>query len=104
MGELHRYWYGFTGNFGCRVPFGVGVTAYSRADAQQLICAFLDWEDLPTPSEVIEDVDVSTLDARTVLPHMSAPIWRGLWYPAANLSADVVEILAPTSTARQTSD
>jgi hypothetical protein len=35
----------------------------------------------PEIGAVVEDVDVSTLDANHVLPNMEAPNWRGVWYP-----------------------
>ena len=37
--------------------------------------------ELPTIAVLIEDVDVSTLDAGHVLPNMSPPVRRGVWFP-----------------------
>jgi hypothetical protein len=36
---------------------------------------------------VIEDVDVTTLDANHVLPNMMPPSVRGVWYPIGYLNA-----------------
>jgi hypothetical protein len=36
---------------------------------------------LPPTRRVIEDVDVSTLDAGHVRPNMGVPVWRGVWWP-----------------------
>jgi hypothetical protein len=60
-----------------------GVTAYSLEDALALVRQELWRTDEPLPSirEVIEDVDVSTLDPGHVLPNMGPPIWRGVWFP-----------------------
>jgi hypothetical protein len=35
---------------------------------------------VPQPARVVEDVDVSTLDAGHVLPNMRAPNERGVWF------------------------
>jgi len=32
-------------------------------------------------TDIIEDVDVSTLDANHVLPNMAPPNLRGVWFP-----------------------
>lgn len=72
---LHRYWF-------VTVPFlGLGVTAYSLADAE----ALLRTAGLPRPGQtvlrVVEDVDIRTLDADHIRPNMHPPNWRGIWYP-----------------------
>jgi len=36
---------------------------------------------MPEIKKVIENVDVSTLDAGHVLPNMSPPNIRGVWFP-----------------------
>jgi hypothetical protein len=54
-----------------------------------LACAFFGWDEMPKPTKVIPDVNIDELDGharRHILPNMSPPIWRGLWYPAANLT------------------
>jgi hypothetical protein len=75
---LRRFWFEFEG---IRIK-GYGVTAIDLADARSLI------ERLPkafrptgSPTNVIEDVDIRTLDAGHVVPNMGAPVRRGVWYP-----------------------
>ena len=73
---LQRFW------FRRPVGFGYGVTAYSIEDAEQLLTRAglsRDWV------EVIEDVDVSSLDEGHVLPNIGGVTFRGVWYPALNL-------------------
>lgn len=74
---LTRYWF--------RVPghYGFGVTAFTLNDAFFLLEAegFL----LDRITEVIVDVDVSTLDARHVLPNSGPSCFRGVWFPCFNI-------------------
>jgi hypothetical protein len=61
---------------------GYGVTAYDYADALQILrWQAFDNNPLPPVASVIEDVDVSTLDAGHILPNMHPPNWRGIWFP-----------------------
>jgi hypothetical protein len=65
-------------------PHGFGVTALGIDDALSIIRSeFFDEYDLEMPPvrEVVENVDVSTLDEH-VRPNMRPPNWRGLWFPA----------------------
>jgi len=59
-----------------------GVTAYDYRDALNLLKdnVFLD-DHIPPIIQIIENVDVSTLDAGHVLPNMYSPNLRGIWYP-----------------------
>jgi hypothetical protein len=80
---LHRYWFTFENspqpsilNLGC------GVTAVDEADARQMI------EDQVYPAHgfqeikgVVTDVDISTLDQGHVVPNMTMPLVRGVWFP-----------------------
>jgi hypothetical protein len=77
---LRRYW------FKTRENLGFGVTAYSLDDAKRLVddvarSLSMTYELL----EVIEDVDVRTLDQDHVVPNMGASNFRGMWYPNLNL-------------------
>ena len=74
---LTRYWFNAPG------LFGFGVTAYSLADALYL----LESEGilLATDSEVVEDIDVSALDAAHVILNSGPPCLRGVWYPCLNI-------------------
>ena len=58
-----------------------GVTAYDVLDAKAIIEGRLFPEGLPAIAQVIEDIDVSTLDENHVRRHMAPPNWRGIWYP-----------------------
>jgi hypothetical protein len=65
---------------GSRVRLGCGVTALGVDDARFLIRAALG--ELPEPTRIVLDIDVSTLDAGHVLPGIrTPPSERGVWYP-----------------------
>lgn len=79
--ELTRYWITFERsaepsflNLGC------GVTALGKSDALTLLEKALGRE-LPAISEIIENVDVRTLDKGHVIPNMGSPNVRGVWLP-----------------------
>lgn len=77
---LHRYWFR-TGSVS-----GFGVTAYSWEDARGLLRQN-GWsaDVLDEITDVIEDVDVSSLDSSHVLGNLGPPNLRGVWYPCMNL-------------------
>jgi hypothetical protein len=83
---LVRYWFTFQGadptelhSRGVRI--GCGVSGYSLEDALHLL-AHKVFADSPVPPfEVIEGIDVSTLDAGHVLPNLSPSNRRGIWFP-----------------------
>ena len=78
--HLHRYW------FDLPVLGGVGVTAYSLADAEFLArgaCSSLGV--LFNADGVVEDIDVRDLDQNHVIPNMGPVNLRGVWYPQHNL-------------------
>ena len=65
-------------------PTGFGVTATDLDDALGIVHReFFQRHDLDMPPvrEVVENVDVSTLDDH-VRPNMHPPNWRGMWFPA----------------------
>jgi hypothetical protein len=77
---LQRYW------FKTKDRFGYGVTAYSLDDAKCLVDEVagslgVNYEVL----DIIEDVDVRTLDQNHVVPNMGAPNFRGVWFPNLKL-------------------
>ena len=83
MTLLRRFWFRFE-NSGKPSPLnlGCGVTAYDRDDAMLILIDKIFRENpMPRIETVIEDVDVSTLDQKHVLPNMGAPNQRGVWYP-----------------------
>ncbi|HYX72450.1 MAG TPA: hypothetical protein VE732_06750 [Nitrososphaera sp.] len=91
--ELKRYWFEFDFSEGEHsygwnfLPFnGCGITAYDYDDALRIMRRFLlRGEGMPKFTRVIENVDVSTLDKKHVLPNSGVPVWRGVWYPAYNM-------------------
>jgi hypothetical protein len=77
---LTRYW------FKTDRGLGFGVTALSVADAEALLndARFVRGRDFEV-LEIIEDVDVRTLDQNHVMPNMGPPNLRGVWFPLLNL-------------------
>lgn len=82
---MHRYWLTWDRSSPVEPPIGAGhgcgVTGFDLDDALRLV---KDRFGSATPpiSSVVEDVDVSTLDAGHVLPNMGVVIYRGVWFPA----------------------
>jgi hypothetical protein len=73
---LRRFWFPVTGHL------GIGVTAWTRSEAVALAlhtAAALGWQfDV---GEVVEDVDIRTLDQGHVVPNMGVSSERGVWFP-----------------------
>ena len=79
--NLHRYWFPAFGYM------GIGVTAYSLAEAQALAkieAARIGWSF--NSADVVVDVDLQKLDQRHVVPNIRPPNFHGVWFPAAPLS------------------
>ena len=74
---LTRYWFMVPG------LEGFGVTAFSIDDARFL----LEGEGvlIDDDSEVIVNIDVSTLESRYVLEHSGPSCFRGVWFPCLNI-------------------
>ena len=75
--RLRRFWFPIPGRF------GIGVTAYTREEAEGLArtaARDLRWDFTPGP--VAEDVDLRTLDQGHVIPNMRAPNFHGVWFPS----------------------
>jgi hypothetical protein len=84
--KLIRYWFEFEST-PSRFATWVGVTAWTLDDARLLVSKeVFGGKELPPLNVLIEDVDVSTLDAGHVLPNMNPPNERGVWYPKGTLS------------------
>jgi hypothetical protein len=81
---LHRYWFRFRKSIEPSVlNLGCGVTAYSEEDALQIIREkVFPLFGVREVEIVVTDVDVSTLDAGHVIPNMSLPFRRGMWFPS----------------------
>jgi len=80
-GNLHRYWIELAdGGVSSLTRFG--VTAFDEADAIGILSyVVFDGQPLPDVLEIRADVDVRDLDQGRVVPNMSPPSWRGIWYP-----------------------
>lgn len=62
---------------------GCGATGVDQADCLNLIQErIMKGNPLPPARRIVEDVDVSTLDAKHVLPNMGFVTERGIWFPA----------------------
>lgn len=71
---LIRFW------FETRKGYGIGVTAFSLADAEFLI----EQANLNNEYEILkvtENIDIQTLDQGHVIPNMRPPNFRGVWFP-----------------------
>lgn len=80
--RLRRYWIRLADLPVSAGRLGFGVTAWDREDALALLGAkVFAGRSLPAVETLIEDVDVSTLDAGHVLPNMAPPDRRGVWFP-----------------------
>lgn len=80
---LKRYWFSFEDlPKHSLLQFGCGVTAHDYDDAISLLHhSIFKGDAMPPIKDVIEDVDISTLDRGHVIPNMEAPVWRGVWFP-----------------------
>jgi hypothetical protein len=79
---LKRFWFKFNPLPLSRMNLGCGVTAYDYSDALKLLNEkLLVGNQMPNIAEVIEDVDISTLDQNHVIPNMEVPAVRGIWFP-----------------------
>jgi len=83
---LRRFWFEFEFAVGASAPLGTrlgcGVTAQDVDEARQLVFERV-FKGLAKPriARVLEDVDVSSLDASHVLPNMGNALVRGVWFP-----------------------
>jgi hypothetical protein len=84
--KLHKYWIRFNLKITDPHPIGTlmgcGVTAASKQDALKLVEERVFGSGpLPSIQSCIEDVDPRILDPNHVLPNMSDPSTRGIWFP-----------------------
>jgi hypothetical protein len=80
--ELTRYWFHFEGTSAPALQLGCGVTAHDYDDAIGLIRdRIFKNKPMPRVREVIEDIDLTTLDAKHILPNTGIPVARGVWFP-----------------------
>lgn len=81
--SLKRFWIRFKS-----IPpynslrLGCGVTALNYDDALTIVKdTVFEGGDLPDIESVIENVDLSALDPKHVVPNMEPWVWRGVWFP-----------------------
>ncbi|QIH34428.1 hypothetical protein [Sphingobacterium sp. DR205] len=81
-----RYWLTFNLENFADPPFGIklgcGVTALSKYDALKIVEEKIFFNTaIPPISSIIGDIDVSSLDENHIIPNMSSPTMRGIWFP-----------------------
>ena len=66
---------------------GIGVTAYSREDAMNLIkdCGIEQWLHGAHETKIIAGVRIDDLDQTNVVPNVGPLQLRGVWYPCMNI-------------------
>ena len=81
---MRRFWFRFGGS-AAELPVGLakgcGVTAPSAETALALVSEVVFGGETPVVAQITEDVDVSTLDRRHVLPNLGDPSRYGIWFP-----------------------
>jgi hypothetical protein len=83
---MRRFWFDFDFENYYKIPnglkIGCGVTAYNYQDAIGLMEEkIFKGKQFPTINNVVENIDVSTLDKGHILPNMKPPNMRGIWFP-----------------------
>jgi len=89
---LTRYWFQFEDApeiVSLGLKLGCGVTAYSYEDALYILKATIfKYQPIGKIVDVIENIDVSTLDAGHILPNSLPASVRGVWFPIGYWYAD----------------
>jgi hypothetical protein len=80
---LRRYWIEFPKRVELPPGFrpGCGVTAFDLVDAFEILRGAFRKGAVPAPTQVVEDVDIRTLDQEHVVPNMGDVTRRGIWFP-----------------------
>ncbi|GGA92053.1 hypothetical protein [Puia dinghuensis] len=83
---MHRFWFEFDIKLAFGYPPGIGigcgVTATSYEDALGIIDEkIFSYVKRPPIKEMVEDVDINTLDQGHIIPNMKSPMYRGIWFP-----------------------
>lgn len=64
------------------LKLGCGITAFDLNDAMKILeDKVFEGAVIPAVRRIIEDIDVSELDQKHVVPNMEAPMRRGVWFP-----------------------
>jgi hypothetical protein len=64
-----------------RLGLGCGVTARGYEDALRVMSERIFNGPIPAIDTCVEDVDISTLDPKHVLPNIGNIFPRGIWWP-----------------------
>jgi hypothetical protein len=84
--KMRKYWIKFDISMTDPHPIGTlmgcGVTASSKEEALALLRErVFQSHPLPAIKKCIEDIEMSQLDAKHVLPNIGNPSERGIWFP-----------------------
>jgi hypothetical protein len=81
--QVRKYWFRFERRpKPTAINLGCGVTAYDYDDAIGLLRDRIFGANGPPPIvEAIEDVDLSSLEQKHVLPNIGDTATRGIWFP-----------------------
>jgi len=82
---LETFWLTFPQD--SQLPMGIGVTAYSEADAFALLeeRGIAEWFAGAREVVVRKGVRLQDLDQRNVVPNIGPMQLRGVWYPCTNV-------------------
>jgi hypothetical protein len=73
-------------------PDSCGVTAFDLEDALRIVAADLfGGGHLPAIKDIVEDVDVSSLEVVLRGRYYAPPVWRGMWFPATSTAGPAVD-------------
>jgi hypothetical protein len=82
---LDTFWFTFPQDL--HMPFGIGVTAYSEADAYELMHerGVSDWFANAKEIVVQKNVRIQDLSQSNIVPNIGPMQLRGVWYPCMNI-------------------
>ena len=85
MPTLECFWISFP--MDSNLPLGIGVTAYTEADAHKLLLerGISAWFRNALQIVIQVGVRVHDLDQRNVVPNIGPMQLRGVWYPCMNI-------------------
>jgi hypothetical protein len=82
---LDKFWFSFPQD--ANMPFGIGVTAYSEADAYELMQerGVSDWFANAKEIVVQKNIRIQDLSQSNIVPNIGPMQLRGVWYPCMNI-------------------
>jgi hypothetical protein len=82
---LETFWFSFPQD--PRLPFGIGVTAFTEDDARALLRERGVTEWFADAKEIVvrRGIRIEDLDPRNVRPNIGPLKLRGVWYPCMNI-------------------